>query len=78
MITTGSLANIYHHTVINFFLFVMRSVKIYFLRNFQICNTVLFTIVTMLYINHILRTKLCYNFKFALLTPFTYFAHPCL
>ena len=32
-----------------YFSFVMRIVKIYSLSNFQICNTVLLNIVTMLY-----------------------------
>ena len=55
MITTISLVNIHHHSH-NFFL-VMRTFKIYSLRNFQICNTVLLTIVILLYITS-------YNWKF--------------
>ena len=49
MFTTIRVVNIYRHTVIFFFL-VMRTFKTYSLLNFQIYNTVLLTIVTMLYI----------------------------
>lgn len=43
---------------------VMRTLKIYFLRKFQIYNTVLFTLITMLYIRYknvfILELKVCF------------------
>ena len=48
MITTVSLVNITSHSY-NLFL-LMRTLKIYFLSNFQIYNIVLLTTVTMLYI----------------------------
>ena len=48
MLTTISLVNIHRHTVRNFFL-VMRTFKTLSLRNFQIWNLVLLTIVTMLH-----------------------------
>ena len=45
-----SLVTVHHHTVANIFFLVVRTFKIYFLSNFQICNTVLLTMVTTLYI----------------------------
>ena len=50
----------------------MRTVKINSLSNFQIHNTVLLTILTTLYINHITRIYLFYNWKFV---PFDHL-HP--
>ena len=50
MITKISLVNIYHHIVIHTFFLVMRTFKICSLSKLQIYNTVLLTIVTMLYI----------------------------
>ena len=44
MITTVSLVNIYLHSYTVLFL-VMRTFNIYYLSNFQMCNTVLITIV---------------------------------
>ena len=50
MITTVSLVNIHHHTVM-IFIFAMRTFKIYSLSNFKIYNIlVLITIFTVLYI----------------------------
>ena len=72
MITTISLVNICHHTVIIFFP-VMRSFKIYSLSNFQICNMVLLIIVTMLYIT---SPRLIYNWELYLLTPLYPFCYP--
>ena len=51
MITTIGLVNANHHAWLqkNCFL-MMKTFKIYSLSNFQICNAVIITIVTMLYI----------------------------
>ena len=48
MITTINLV-ICYHTATTFFIFIIRTFKICSSRNFQIYNTVLLTIVTMLY-----------------------------
>ena len=50
MITTVNLVSVHHLTELQFFFLVMRTFKIYCLRDFPIHNTVLLTIVTMLYI----------------------------
>ena len=52
MITTVRLVNLHHHTLLNFFLFllVLKTFKIYPLSNFQIFDTVLLTLVTKLYV----------------------------
>ena len=72
MITTVSLVNITSHSY-NLFL-LMRTLKIYFLSNFQIYNIVLLTLVTMLCITPpgliCLITGSLY-----LLTTFTNFSH---
>ena len=47
MATTVSLANIHHYAVTIFFCY--ETFKIYSLSNFQMYNTVLLTIVTMLH-----------------------------
>ena len=47
IIARASLVNIHHHIITNFF-HVMRTFKIHSLSNFQIYNTVLLTIFTML------------------------------
>ena len=47
-----SLVTICQHQSYQIFFLVMRTFKIYFLSTFEICNTVLLTIVTMLYILH--------------------------
>lgn len=54
---------------------MMRNSKIYFLSSFQICNTVLSTIVTMLYMT---SPELIYLIprSLYLFTPFTHFASP--
>ena len=49
MITTVALANTFITSHNYHFFFMVRTFKIYFLSNFQECNTVL-TVVTMLYI----------------------------
>ena len=43
-----NLVNIHHHTELHIFFLVVRTSKLYSLGNFQICNTVLLTIVTIL------------------------------
>ena len=60
MITTISVANICYLAI---FFLVMSTSKIYSLGNFQMYNTVLLTIVTMLYItspelNHVIAEHL--------------------
>ena len=50
MITSVSLVNIHHHTYLHIFLLLMETFKSCSLSNFQIYNTVLLTIVSMLYI----------------------------
>ena len=50
MITIISLVNICYHTELQFFFLVMRTFKIYSLSNFQLCNTISLTVVTMLYL----------------------------
>ena len=51
MITTVSLVNICHHTWLRkMFFLVMRIFKTYSLSYFQICNTILLIIVTVLYV----------------------------
>ena len=54
---------------------MIRSFKVYSLSNFQACNTVLLTIVTMLYIT---SPGLTYNRNLYLFIPFTLFSHPHL
>ena len=48
MIAMINLVNIHHHTELHIFFLVVRTSKLYSLGNFQICNTVLLTIVTIL------------------------------
>ena len=50
MIATVSLINICHHIQFQKLFLLMRAFKICSFNNIQICNTVLLTIVTMLYI----------------------------
>ena len=47
--TTISLVNISYHIYLSNIFLVIRTLKIYSLYNFEICNTGLLTIVTMLY-----------------------------
>ena len=49
MITTISFINIYHHKI-SFFPFVVTTFAIYSLSNFQMYNTVLLAIISVLYI----------------------------
>lgn len=69
-----SVVDTHHHTSLYFFL-IMGNFNIYSLSNFQIKNTVLLTLVTMLFIT---SPELIYivtgNWYF--LTTFTHFAHP--
>ena len=73
MIITISLVSIYYYILTIFFL-VLKTLKYYSLSNFQIYNTVLLTIVTMLFTTSpellYFRTGSLY-----LLTTFTHFAH---
>ena len=50
MITTKALANTCITSHNEYFFFVVRTLKIYSLSNFQVYNTVLLTIITVLYI----------------------------
>ena len=50
MITAISLVKIHHLTLLQTF-FLVRTFKIYSLSNFQTCNVVLLTTVTVLYIS---------------------------
>lgn len=52
---------------------MVRNFKIYSASNLQECNTVLLTVVTMVYISwlFILNLEVC-----TFLSPFTYFSHP--
>ena len=63
MIITISLVSIYYYILTIFFL-VLKTLKYYSLSNFQIYNTVLLTIVTMLYIT---SPDLFCNWKCALI-----------
>lgn len=73
MIITISLVNI-HHLTVTMFLLMMRIFKIYSLSNSQIYNTVLLTIVTMLYITPL--GLICFiTGSFYLLTPLIHFFH---
>ena len=73
MITTISLVNICYLMQLVFFL-MMTAFKIYSLSNFQIYNTVLLTIVTMLYITSSECIYLITGSLY-LLTIFTHFSH---
>ena len=76
MITQINLVNVHHHTWLhNFFPLVMRKFKIYSLSDFQICNTILLTMVAMLYITSPWLTYFITGSLY-LLTPFTHFSHP--
>lgn len=71
-----SLLNIHQHMSLQIFFPVMRPFRIYSLSNFQIYNTILLTIVTLLYIP---VTYWFYNWKFVLfnyLCPFCLFLPP--
>lgn len=57
MITRTGLANIFHHTWLQFFL-MMRTLKFYSFSNFQTCCTVSLTTVIMLYITSLWRVSL--------------------
>lgn len=67
MITTIKLINMSITHIVTFFSFllvVVRTLKIYFLCKLQVCNTLLLTIVALLYITtqeliHILTESLC-------------------
>lgn len=61
MIISLSLVNIGHHTQLKFFLVILRTFKIYSLSNFRIYNTVLLTIVPILYIlmTYFITESLC-------------------
>lgn len=48
-LVTISLVNTHYHTYLHIFFIVMRTLKIYSLSNFQVCNMVL-SIITVLYI----------------------------
>ena len=74
MITT-ILVNVGHPTQLQFFFLVIRTFKVHSLSNFQIYNTVLLTIITML---HIIAPGLTYftTGSLSLLTPITHFIHP--
>ena len=61
IIITISLVNIHKHMDVSIFL-MMRTFKIYSMCNFQICNKVLLTIVTMLYIPYLFMTRSLYLF----------------
>ena len=73
-ITTRSLVNIHHHTQLATFFFLWWGLLRSIVSNFQICNTILVTIITMLYITFpgliFLITGSLY------LWPFTHFSHP--
>ena len=69
-----SLVNNHYHTYTNFFL-VMRTFKIYSLNNFQICNSVLLTIVIKLYIASPWLIYFISRYLY-LLTIFIHFTHP--
>ena len=75
MITTMSLVNICHHTKLKHFFSCDENFLRFILNNFQICNTILLTIVTMLYIT---SPQLIYLItgSLYLLTPFTHFTYP--
>ena len=74
MITSISLIYILITSLITLF-FLVRAFKIYPLRNFQVYNTVLLTVITMLYIRYpellILYPEVCF------VSPLSsYFPHP--
>ena len=77
MVNMISLVNVHHHTCYSYkiFFLVMRTFKIYYFSNLQICNTVLLTTVNMLYIT---SPWLLYFItrNLYLLTPSTHFTHP--
>ena len=64
MMATVSLVNVHHLIWIKktkrkkFFFPVMRTLRIYLLNNFQICHTVVLTIVIMLYITSLVLFNL--------------------
>lgn len=62
MIITMSLVNIHHYSYKICFL-VIRTFTIYSLCNFQIYNTLLLTLVTMLYITNISCKYTCKTFN---------------
>ena len=70
-----SLVNIHHLIQLHFFFHLMRTLKIYFLSNFQIGDTVLLSIVTVLGIT---PPGLIYPITGSLytLTTFTHFPSP--
>ena len=59
---------------VTYFFLLMRTFKIYYLSNFQVCNTIILTIFKYM-IHYISMTYLFYTWKFVPLTPFTHFAH---
>ena len=72
----GGMTNFFYLVVMFFFL-VMGTLKIYSLRNFQICNTVLLTIVTRLYIISPWLTYFITGSLFPLI-PFAYTSTPTI
>ena len=73
MVTTVSLVNICHHTVLQNFFFLWWGLLRPALSNFQICN-VLLTVSTVLHISSPRLNHFC-NQQFVLLAPFTHFSH---
>ena len=74
MITTVSLVNLHHQSQLQFFFLGMRTFKTYILSNFQINNTVLLTIVTIMYMTSPGRIYFITG-RFYLVTTFTNFVH---
>jgi len=63
------LTSVHHHGQSQKIFPGMRALKTYFCNNFQICNTILLTVDTMLYIHYIPRTYLSYSWKFVYFDP---------